>query len=226
MAGNGQEAIEAFESGNQELIFMDIQMPVMDGIEATKIIRDLEKSRGNASRTPIIALTAHAVREYVDACLKAGMDDYLIKPVFRKDLIGKVDQWVDSGTAQGGGELPPPGASALRQVPEEPMDFARALEEFEGNRGFLTGLLEKFLENVRAQLDTLREALDRADAEILRREAHAIKGGAANLAAAELSSAAAELEKTAKSGSLGEAPGGLERLERAYRRLDEFVHKP
>ncbi len=68
------------------------------------------------------------------------------------------------------------------------------------------GLLEKFLENVRNQLGTIREALDRADEDILRREAHAIKGGAANLAAAELSSAAAELEKTAKSGSLGEAP--------------------
>ena len=64
--------------------------------------------------------------------------------------------------------------------------------------------------------DIIREALDRADTEILRREAHAINGGAANLAAAELSSAAAELEKTAKSGSLGEAPGVLERLERAY----------
>jgi two-component system sensor histidine kinase/response regulator len=225
-AGNGQEAIDAFESGNHELIFMDIQMPVMDGIEATRIIRDLEKSRGIAKRIPIIALTAHAVKEYIDACLQAGMDDYLIKPVFRKDLLGKVDHWSDSESPQAGGELPPSEASALHQVPAEPMDFARALEEFEGNREFLTGLLEKFLENVRAQLGTLREALDRADAEILRREAHAIKGGAANLAAAELSSAAAELEKTAKSGLLGEAPGGLERLERAYRRLDEFVHKP
>ena len=154
------------------------------------------------------------------------MDDYLIKPVFRKDLLGKVDQWVDSGHAQDGGALPPSEASAPHQAPAEPMDFARALEEFEGNREFLTGLLEKFLENVRAQLGTIREALDRADAEILRREAHAIKGGAANLAAAELSSAAAELEKTAKSGSLGEAPEGLVKLERAYRRLDEFVHKP
>jgi HPt (histidine-containing phosphotransfer) domain-containing protein len=178
------------------------------------------------NRIPIIALTAHAVREYIDACLQAGMDDYLIKPVFRKDLLGKVDHWIDSGTAQGSGALPHPEASALLKAPAEPMDFARALEEFEGNREFLTGLLERFLENVRAQLGTLREALDRADAEILRREAHAIKGGAANLAAAELSSAAAELEKTAKSGLLGEAPGGLERLERAYRRLDEFVHKP
>jgi CheY-like chemotaxis protein/HPt (histidine-containing phosphotransfer) domain-containing protein len=226
LAGNGQEAIDAFGNGNYDLIFMDIQMPVMDGIEAAKRIRDIEKGSGSASRIPIIALTAHAVREYIVACLEAGMDDYLIKPVFRKDLLGKVDHWVDSGHAQVGGALPISEASALHQAPAEPMDFARALEEFEGNREFLTGLLEKFLENVRAQLGTIREALDRADAEILRREAHAIKGGAANLAAAELSSAAAELEKTAKSGSLGAAPEGLVKLERAYRRLDEFVHKP
>jgi PAS domain S-box-containing protein len=226
LAGNGQEAIDAFGNGNYDLIFMDIQMPVMDGIEAAKRIRDIEKGSGSASRIPIIALTAHAVREYIVACLEAGMDDYLIKPVFRKDLLGKVDHWVDGGPALSGGALPPSEESALHQVPAEPMDFARALEEFEGNRVFLTGLLEKFLENVRAQLGTIREALDRADAEILRREAHAIKGGAANLAAAELSSAAAELEKTAKSGLLGEAPCVLERLERAYRRLDEFVHKP
>ena len=154
------------------------------------------------------------------------MDDYLIKPVFRQDLLDKVDCWIDSGSAAAGGAAPPPGASTAHRAAAEPMDFARALEEFEGNREFLMGLLESFLENVRAQLGTIREALDRADAEILRRESHAIKGGAANLAAVELSSAAAELEKTARSGSLGEAPGGLERLERAYRRLDEFVHKP
>jgi CheY-like chemotaxis protein len=225
LAGNGQEAIEAFENGGHELIFMDIQMPVMDGIEAAKIIRDIEKSRGGAGRIPIIALTAHAVKEYIDACLQAGMDDYLIKPVFRQDLLGKVDRWSGSRSATTGA-APPSEASADREVPAGPMDFARALEEFEGNREFLMGLLERFLENVQAQLGTIREALDRADAEILRREAHAIKGGAANLAAVELSSAAAELEKTAKSGSLCEVPGRLERLETAYQRLDAFVHRP
>jgi PAS domain S-box-containing protein len=226
LACNGQEALEAFESGNYDLIFMDIQMPVMDGIEAAKRIRDLERGSGSASRIPILALTAHAVKEYIDACLQAGMDDYLIKPVFRQDLLDKVDRWIDSGQATAGTVVQTPGTSVGRAATAEPMDFARALDEFEGNREFLTGLLEKFLENVRAQLGTIREALDRADAEILRREAHAIKGGAANLAAAELSSAAAELEKTAKSGSLGEAPRGLEKLETAYRRLDEFVHRP
>lgn len=225
IARNGSEAIDAYRSGEHEIIFMDIQMPVMDGIEATRSIRALEKSRGGDSRIPIIALTAHAVKEYIDACLQAGMDDYLIKPVFRQDLLDKVDRWIGSGPAATGA-APPSGTSAGREALAEPMDFARALEEFEGNREFLMGLLERFLENVRAQLGTLREALDRADAEILRREAHAIKGGAANLVAGELSSAAAELEKTAKSGLLGEVPGRLERLEMAYRRLDAFVHRP
>ncbi|HTZ40956.1 MAG TPA: PAS domain S-box protein [Syntrophales bacterium] len=224
LAGNGQEAVDAFQGGNYELIFMDIQMPVMDGIEATKVIRDLEKRSGDSNRIPIIALTAHAVKSYIDACLQAGMDDYLIKPVFRQDLLGKVERWTDGESAIAG-MVTAAGASEDHGAPAEPIDFAKALEEFEGNREFLTGLLERFLENVRSQLNAIREALDRADAEILRREAHAIKGGAANLTAVELSSAAAELEKAAKTGLLSEAPAGLEKLERAYRRLEEFVHK-
>ncbi|MCU0554794.1 MAG: PAS domain S-box protein [Syntrophales bacterium] len=225
LARNGREAIDAFRSGGYEIIFMDIQMPVMDGIEATRAIRALENGCGTATRIPIVALTAHAVREYIDACLQAGMDDYLIKPVFRQNLLDKVARWTDGDGSAASRAAADREPAASPPVPAEPMDFARALEEFDGNREFLVGLLERFLENVRAQLGTIREALDRADADILRREAHAIKGGAANLAAAELSSAAAELEKTAKSGSLEEALGGVARLETAYRRLDEFIRK-
>lgn len=225
LARNGREAIDAFRSGGYEIIFMDIQMPVMDGIEATRAIRALENGCGTATRIPIVALTAHAVREYIDACLQAGMDDYLIKPVFRQNLLDKVARWADGDGPAASRATADREPATAPPVPAEPMDFARALEEFDGNREFLVGLLERFLENVRAQLGTIREALDRADADILRREAHAIKGGAANLAAAELSSAAAELEKTAKSGSLEEALGGVARLETAYRRLDEFIRK-
>jgi two-component system, sensor histidine kinase and response regulator len=213
------------------LILMDVQMPVMDGIEATRVIRALERDARPPQHLPIIALTAHAVKDYIDACLKAGMDDYLIKPVWRQNLIDRVDFWITQGASPDSAAPPDSIESRIapsgdRQAGDEPLDFERALAEFEGNREFLTGLLERFLENVRNQLGTIREALDRADAEILRREAHAIKGGAANLAAVELSLAAADLEKTAKSGSLGEAAGGLEKLVKAYRRLDEFVHKP
>ena len=232
IACNGQEAVDSFKRGGYDLILMDVQMPVMDGIEATRIIRALEQEAGSLQRLPIIALTAHAVKDYIDACLKAGMDDYLIKPVWRQVLIDRVDFWITQGASPDSAAQPASLVSsvaapgACRAAGDAPLDFERALAEFEGNREFLSGLLERFLESVRNQLGTIREALDRADAEILRREAHAIKGGAANLAAAELSSAAAELEKTAKSGSLGEAAGGLEKLEKAYRRLDEFVHKP
>ncbi len=225
LACNGREAIDAYRSGRIDLIFMDIQMPVMDGIEATRAIRALEKGQGNVPRVPIVALTAHAVREYIDACLQSGMDDYLIKPVYRQNLHEKVSRWTNGDGFAASCEAAGAECAAGPPATAEPIDFARALEEFEGNREVLRGLLERCLENVRAQLDTIREALGRADAEILRREAHAIKGGAANLAAAELSSAAAELEKTARSGSLGEALGEVTRLETAYRRLDKFVHK-
>jgi len=231
IACNGQEAVDFFERGGYDLILMDVQMPVMDGIEATRIIRALERDARPPQRVPIIALTAHAVKDYIDACLKAGMDDYLIKPVWRQNLIDRVDFWITQDPSPESAAHPDPMVSSVapsgdRHAGDAPLDFERALAEFEGNREFLTGLLEKFLENVRNQLGIIREALDRADAEILGREAHAIKGGAANLAAAELSSAAAELEKTAKSGSLDEAAGGLENLVKAYKRLDEFVHKP
>ncbi len=231
IACNGQEAVDSYKRGGYDLILMDVQMPVMDGIEATRIIRALERDARSPQHLPIIALTAHAVKDYIDACLKAGMDDYLIKPVWRQNLIDRVDFWITQGASPDAAAHPDSMVSNVapaddRHAGDAPLDFERALAEFEGNREFLTGLLERFLENVRNQLGIIREALDRADSEILRREAHAIKGGAANLAAAELSSAAAELEKTAKSGSLGEAAGELEKLEKAYRRLDEFVHKP
>ena len=231
IACNGQEAVDSFKRGGVDLILMDVQMPVMDGIEATRIIRALEQDVHPPQRVHIIALTAHAVKDYIDACLKAGMDDYLIKPVWRQNLIDRVDFWITRDASPDTAAHPDPMVSSVapsgdRRAGDAPLDFERALAEFEGNREFLMGLLERFLENVRSQLGTIRDALDRADAEILRREAHAIKGGAANLAAAELSSAAADLEKTAKSGSLGEAAGGLEKLVKAYRRLDEFVHKP
>jgi len=229
---NGAEALEALARRRYDVVLMDVQMPVMDGIEATRIIRALEREASPPQHLPIIALTAHAVKDYIDACLKAGMDDYLIKPVWRQNLIDRVDFWISQGASPDSAAQPASlvssvaASGACHAAGDAPLDFERALAEFEGNREFLTGLLERFLENVRNQLGTIREALDRADAEILRREAHAIKGGAANLAAVELSSAAAELEITAKSGSLGEAAGGLEKLEKAYRRLDAFVHKP
>ena len=94
IAANGQEAVAAARRYHYKIIFMDIQMPVMDGFESTELIRRLEAKRGE-ERTPIIALTANAMKGYRQKCLEKGMDDYITKPVNPKVLLETVDKWMD-----------------------------------------------------------------------------------------------------------------------------------
>lgn len=95
LAENGKLAVDAFKTGNFDLIFMDIQMPVMDGFEATRIIRSIEKSEENYRRIPIIALTAHAVKEYIEKCIDSGMDDFILKPLNRNKIMEILNKWVN-----------------------------------------------------------------------------------------------------------------------------------
>ena len=93
IAANGQEAVSALDRIEYDLVFMDCQMPVMDGFEATRLIRERERVRGKR-RTPVIALTANALDGERERCLAAEMDDYLAKPVGRPDLEAKLQQWL------------------------------------------------------------------------------------------------------------------------------------
>jgi PAS domain S-box-containing protein len=100
LAEDGKQAVDAFKRNPYELIFMDVQMPVMDGYQATKAIRELESERNNrnigeAPRVPIIAMTAHALRENKELCLGAGMDDFLTKPFTREDLLAMASKWLE-----------------------------------------------------------------------------------------------------------------------------------
>ena len=128
--------------------------------------------------------------------MAAGTDDYLAKPVTKGVLLAMVDKWLRSSDA--------------------PMDYEMALAEYEGDRAFLTTVLNGFLERAKAQMQTLRQALKRGDAETVREEAHAIKGGSGILMANALSEVALELETLGRSGAL---EGGLEVFERMEREL-------
>jgi len=90
---NGEEAVEAFKSGKPKIILMDVSMPVMNGFEATRVIRDYEGEHG-LTPTPIVALTAHAMAEDRKKCLAAGMDDYVSKPIPKDRLLEILDVWV------------------------------------------------------------------------------------------------------------------------------------
>ena len=93
IVGNGQEAVEAVEKGNYDLVFMDVQMPEMDGFEATREIRNMQN--GGSDYIPIIAMTAHAMRGDREKCLAQGMDDYISKPIDPKELFEKLEKWTN-----------------------------------------------------------------------------------------------------------------------------------
>ncbi|MCP3891650.1 MAG: response regulator, partial [Desulfobulbaceae bacterium] len=223
---------------------MDIQMPLMDGYEATKAIRDLEIERhktGDAKapdileRIPIIAMTAHAIEGYRERCLEAGMDDYITKPLKRIAFLSMVDRWTKPITESGfplaelRSKIQGPklimNAEDTHKEKNLPINLDKAVEEFEGDKEFLVEVLNAFLENVSVQTGTIRQAIADGDAEVVRREAHSIKGGSANLTADSLSDIAFELEKTGSSGVLEGSLETLDLLEKEFKRLEEFTKK-
>ena len=243
LAENGKQAVDLFKRKRYDLILMDVQMPVMDGYEATRAIREIanrinqtsETETFNVATTPIIAMTAHAIMEDKEKCLAAGMDDYITKPLRRRDLLAMVEKWlgtVDPKTDELDAESVEQEFGAFEFEMEStekeldaPMDMETALDEFMGKRDVLYKLLNDFVDQVRKQIHTIREAIDSGDADTLRREAHAIKGGAGNLTAYSLSKAASVLEEIGKSGQLDTAETACDRLIFEFMQLEVFVEE-
>ena len=233
LAENGQQAIDWFQSKAFDLILMDIQMPVVDGYEATLQIRALEKNfqRKNertesikSRRVPIIAMTAHALEGYKEKCLELGMDDYISKPLVKKDLLSVVRRWTRAATVYA--DIDHERFHAGKAAEEEaPMDFVRAVEEFEGDEECLKEILIGFMGNVRDQIGIMHKAVTEGDAETLWKEAHSIKGGAANLTAFDLAEAALALESVGKSGNVKGGAENLERLETEFCRLESYAEE-
>ena len=210
VAGNGAEALEALRRQAYDLILMDIQMPELDGLEATRRIR-AEFPRERQPR--IVAMTANVLREQRDACRAAGMDDFVQKPVGLAELRAAL--------LRCGGEEPP-AAEAAPPLPDL-SDSAIILDptSLDGLRrlGELTGkpLLHDIVESYRAEtprrLEQMRDALRRADADALTFVAHSLKGSSAQLGAVQVAALSAELELKARNGDLTGAAGLLEGLE-------------
>jgi CheY-like chemotaxis protein/HPt (histidine-containing phosphotransfer) domain-containing protein len=252
LAEDGQQAVESCKQRHYDLILMDIQMPVMDGYEASKAIRNLEVTfkglsakEGSAKleRVPIIAMTANAMKDDRGKCLEAGMNDYVAKPLRRKELLALVDRWImsKSGSAaqphceQTTGNTPetdaPMHTDALDQDQatgnpievKAPMNFEKAVEEFMGKEDILMSVLKVFLDNVGDQIETIRQAISEGNVVVVGKEAHSIKGGAANLTADDLSRRAFDLENIAKSGILEGGVEAFERLENDFFNLKSYA---
>jgi signal transduction histidine kinase/DNA-binding NarL/FixJ family response regulator len=219
---DGLEAVEACREDTYDLIFMDIQMPRMDGLEATRRIRrELE----GYSEVPILALTANAEMDTHLACLDAGMNDMITKPVRRNALLTAVTAWTSASASVDEMAFmkttPAPDDPAPQDAP--PMDMEMAVAEFGGDRAMVESVLDGFLEQLKIQAAALDAAVASGDAHTLRAEAHRIKGGAANLTALSLSAAAAWLEDIAIAGDLTHAGEAMNKFRREWERLCDYL---
>ena len=209
VASNGLEAVKALERARYDLVFMDCQMPVMDGYEATARIREVE---GEDRHTPIIAMTANAMKGDRDVCLAAGMDDYLGKPVTRGALEAILEKHLRNGAGQrsrGEGEVLHAGV----------VQIWRIREIAEDNAAFEDELIDTFLANTQSRLDVLASALREEDAETMAREAHALKGSSASIGADHLRDAAVSLEHIARKGPTAGAGKAIERVRKELERV-------
>lgn len=222
---DGGEALELFTQKDYDLVFMDIQMPVMDGYETAAAIRAYEKMRNareKSDRPPvaIIALTAHAIKEYTDRALRSGMNDVLLKPLKRRELYATCAKWLAGGTPAAGrfeaestvdaGER---RSSGGHDAASESLNLKSLLEDFDGDSKTVLKLIKFFAGSIKAQKISMNAALAAGDLAALKMQAHSIKGGAANINADGVAQAAGALELACREGSDEELRRALERLE-------------
>jgi CheY-like chemotaxis protein len=219
VAADGRAALAALEQsgrGTFDLVLMDVQMPVMDGLEATAAIRDAERASG--THLPIVALTAHAMRGDRERYLEAGMDGYVTKPIDGVELARIIDQLVPPGAARG--MVPVAAVPAAPAPAGRPAFDRRFISARLGNNAHLFAkLVRLFLDDSPARMRAMRRAISTGDGKALREAAHALKGAATNFAAAPVVEAARQLELHGKNGDLHESPATYAALTREMQRL-------
>ena len=213
VAENGREAAELAKRGDIQLVLMDVQMPEMDGFEATRAIRDRERVTG--ARLPIVAMTAHAMKGDRERCLAAGMDEYLTKPIRSAELFKLLEGYAKHGTlpvAALAAEAEPTGGTRA-------WDLERAMTRVGGDRDLLGELIVIFETECPKLLGLIRTAIERGDAASLEMNAHGLKGAAGNFSAGPVADRARELEMMGRNKKLDGAAETFRLLEGEIKRL-------
>jgi len=214
VASTGRQALLALEGTSYDLVLMDVQMPEMDGIEATMILREKEKTSGQ--RQAVVAMTALVMKGDRERCIAAGMDGYLTKPIRPQEL----DDVLETYVAKRSIEVPvaTPAVSLEEFILQDEL-----LERIDGDRVFLAELLTIFQGDYPEQIRLAHEAVTRGDAAVLQRVGHALKGALGNLSAPIAARAATELESMGKDGDIAMADVRLTELENELPRVIEAL---
>lgn len=189
IAVNGVEALDAFKNKSYDLILMDCQMPVMDGYEATREIRNMENAENIVNKKtksiPIIALTAHAIKGDREKCLLCGMNDYVSKPIDAQELAGKIEKYLSAETGED----------------EENFHTKQTIQEISKYTGLSTEdaeeLLNEYMEKLPSMLAEISMAIEEEDFLKIKTLAHTVKGSSSNLRLNEIKTMAMELERAA-----------------------------
>ncbi|MFP4491460.1 MAG: response regulator [Spirochaetaceae bacterium] len=240
IANNGKEAVNAVKGITYNIIFMDVQMPEMNGYEAT------EEIRRRGVDTPIIAVTASALRGEEAKSLEVGMNDFLVKPFKKKDLVPMLEKWMQTDRSDApsresaaeveeleeleevdGVEEEADGVEdeALSEYPKEPVfDLKTAVETFMGKKDVVRKVVEGHITKIEGHLSALEESLKSGKMEEVREYAHSIKGGSLNLEIRRLGLTAADMEEAGADGDSEEAHRLLPILKSEYEELKR-VHR-
>src|SRR5882724_1395104 len=244
VAANGLEALAAFERQPYDLIFMDVMMPEMGGLEATRLIRDRQQQRSEfpnfKSSIIIVAMTANAMQGDREKCLAAGMDDYLAKPVRLEDMRVIVERWGETAgmadSAQGQSAisvevtLPPMVPSASKETTRigpaadaAPVDMERLLDFTDGNPDNLRELVTLYLSQTTQQIEELENAVRAGSAPEVRRVAHSCAGASATCGMRHLVPHLRELERQGAEENLTNAVEVCQEAKREFERIHEFL---
>ncbi|TGC10765.1 hypothetical protein CUN85_04385 [Methanolobus halotolerans] len=217
---NGREAVQALEMVLYDLVLMDVQMPEMDGVEATSLIRNPDSSVLDR-QVPIIAMTAHAMKGDKERFIKAGMNDYISKPVSLQALMELLDKWSMAAhekthhnsifyESDNQEDLPVFDRDSFMERTMNDIDLARHI-------------ISIYLENTPKQLEALKESISNDNADNICHYAHGIKGSSANIGGMALSSVASEMEKKTKAGETKEAAVMMAEMEDLFNALIQHL---
>lgn len=213
ISDNGHSALSAIESNNYDIVFMDCQMPVMDGYEATKELRNRE---GMQRRSTVIAMTAHAMMGDKEKCLEAGMDDYISKPVRQQDLMDVIEKWGKKNGHQEVSVTTVQDAEGLSSQPTIDLSSPFAMEIFErlDDLSFaldpedIMEIIDQLIEIVPTQLEELMKAISSKESQQIRGVAHSLKGSISNMGSNHLANYLADIEHKGRDNNLD----GLEEI--------------